>query len=104
MVCKQRCKLIVKPEYAYKHKDCQLKPPRSANISETLQFDITLLEFYSKDDVRVVGPREDIYKVIKQRSDSWETPREPYDVSSTEAASMPELLDIPWPQTPHILL
>lgn len=60
-----------------------MAPPKAANIHETLHFDIKLLEIYSKDDVRVVGPREDIYKTIMQRSDFWETPREPYEVKNT---------------------
>lgn len=81
MVRHQRCELVVKPEYAYKHKDCQMKPPKGAKINETLRFDIKLLEIYSREQVRVVGPREDIYKVIKQRSEFWENPRAPYEVS-----------------------
>ena len=80
MVAQQRCQLSVKPEYGYKHKDCHMKPPKGADIDEVLQFDITLLEVYSKDNVRVVGVREDIYKTIKQRSEFWESPREPYEV------------------------
>ena len=83
MVRHQRCELAIKPEYAYKHKECHMAPPKAANIHETLHFDIKLLEIYSKDDVRVVGPREDIYKTIMQRSDFWETPREPYEVKNT---------------------
>lgn len=60
-----------------------MAPPKAANIHETLHFDIKLLEIYSRDDVRIVGPREDIYKTIMQRSDFWETPRELYDVRNT---------------------
>lgn len=86
MVRHQRCELAIKPEYAYKHKDCQMAPPKGANTSETLHFDIKLLEIYGRDDVRVVGPREDIYKIIMQRSDMWETPREPYNVKNTTHA------------------
>ena len=82
MTWHQRCELAIKPEYAYKHKDCRMAPPKGANISETLHFDIKLLEVYSRDDVRVVGQREDIYKTIMQRSDLWETPRELYDVGN----------------------
>ena len=83
MVRHQRCELAIKPEYAYKHKDCQMAPPKGANINETLHFDIKLLEVYGNEDVRVMGPREDIYKTIMQRSDMWETPREPYTVRRT---------------------
>lgn len=82
MVCQQRCQLTIKPEYGYKHKDCHMKPPEGAPADEPLHFDIKLLELYSKDDVRVVGTNENIYKTIKERSESWETPREPYEVSS----------------------
>lgn len=60
-----------------------MAPPKAANVLETLHFDIKLLEIYNRDDVRVVGPREDIYKTIIQRSDFWETPRELYDVRNT---------------------
>ena len=83
MVRHERCELAIKPEYAYKHKDCQTQPPKGANINEMLRFDIKLLEVYSKDDVRVVGPRDNIYKITKQRSESWEAPMRPYEVSST---------------------
>ena len=80
MLLQQRCQLTIKPEYGYKHKDCHMKSPKGAPIDEVMLFDIQLLEVHSKDDVRVVGANEDIYKTIKQRSESWETPREPYEV------------------------
>ncbi len=80
MVQQQRCQLTIKPEYGYKHKDCQMKPPKNAMTDEPMHFDIKLLEFYSKEVVRVVGMNENIYKTIKQRSESWETPRAPYEV------------------------
>ncbi len=82
MVCQQRCQLTIKPEYGYKHKDCHMKPPKGVSIEQSMHVDIKLLEIYSKDNVRVVGANENIYKTIKQRSESWETPREPYEVSS----------------------
>ena len=81
MVCQQRCQLTIKPEYDYKHKDCHMQPPKGVSIDETMHVDIKLLEVYSKEDVRVVGANENIYKTIKQRSESWESPREPYAVS-----------------------
>lgn len=89
MVAQQRCQLSVKPEYGYKHKDCHMKPPKGADIDEVLHFDITLLEVYSKDNVRIVGMREDIYKTIKQRSEFWESPREPYEVEVRCSAQVP---------------
>ena len=57
-----------------------MQPPKGANTDEQLQFDMQLLQIYSKDDVRVIGTRDDIYKTISERSESWETPREPYEV------------------------
>ena len=57
-----------------------MKPPKGVDIDEPLQFDMQLLVMYSKDDVRVIGVRDDIYKTVKLRSESWETPREPYEV------------------------
>ncbi len=81
MVCQQRCQLTIKPEYGYKHKDCHMQPPKGVSFDETMHVDIKLLEIYSKDDVRVVGANENIYKTIKQRSESWESPRELYAVS-----------------------
>ncbi|KAL3145165.1 hypothetical protein ABBQ38_001764 [Trebouxia sp. C0009 RCD-2024] len=101
MVQQQRCELAIKPEYAYKHKDCQVKSPRGANINETLHFDITLLEIYSRDNVRVVGPREDIYKTIKHRSDFWETPHEPYDVEISCSARLPSTSGRHMDSTPY---
>lgn len=80
MVQGQRCTLQIRPEYGYRHKKCQMQPPKGADADEQLQFDVELLEIYSKDDVRVVGSRDDIYKTVKRRSESWETPREPYEV------------------------
>ena len=58
-----------------------MTPPKGVSIGEPMHVDIKLLEIYSKDDVRVVGTNENIYKTIKQRSESWESPREPYEVS-----------------------
>lgn len=57
-----------------------MQPPKGADADEKLQFDIELLSIYGENDVRVVGPRDDIYKTVKARSESWETPREPYEV------------------------
>ena len=57
-----------------------MKPPKGANTDDEMHFDITLLGLHSKNNVRVVGAREDIYKIIKQRSELWESPREPYEV------------------------
>ncbi len=58
-----------------------MTPPKGVSIDDTMRVDIKLLEIYSKEDVRVVGANENIYKTIKQRSESWESPREPYAVS-----------------------
>lgn len=82
MVQGQRCTLQIRPEYGYKHKECQMKPPKGVDVDESMQYDMQLLQLYSKDDVRVVGVRDDIYKTVKRRSESWETPREPYEVHS----------------------
>ena len=81
MVVQQRCQLTIKPEYGYKHKDCHMKAPKGANTDDVMHFDITLLELHSKSTVRVVGGNEDIYKIIKQRSELWESPRQPYEVA-----------------------
>ncbi|KAA6416871.1 MAG: peptidyl-prolyl isomerase PASTICCINO1 [Trebouxia sp. A1-2] len=89
MVCQQRCQLTIKPEYGYKHKDCHMTPPKGVSIGEPMHVDIKLLEIYSKDDVRVVGTNENIYKTIKQRSESWESPREPYEVEVSCSARVP---------------
>ncbi|KAL0030965.1 hypothetical protein WJX79_005290 [Trebouxia sp. C0005] len=89
MVCQQRCQLTIKPEYGYKHKDCHMTPPKGVSIDEPMHVDIKLLEIYSKDDVRVVGTNENIYKTIKQRSESWESPREPYEVEVSCSARVP---------------
>ncbi|KAK9805627.1 hypothetical protein WJX72_008874 [[Myrmecia] bisecta] len=79
----------IKPQYSYAAKDSPLPPPKGTSPDDAFVFDIQLVNWYAKDDVRVVGEDSDIYKRTVKDGTTWETPRAPFEVEVDCKARVP---------------
>ncbi len=70
----------MKPEYGYAGKDCRVPPPAGCAADAAFVFDIHLVNWYAKDEVRVANEEGDVVKRSLSEVDSWETPRAPFEV------------------------
>ena len=70
----------MKPEYGYAAKDCRVPPPPGCSVDAAFVFDIHLVNWYPKDEVRVASDDGDVFKRSLGEVDSWETPRAPFEV------------------------
>mmetsp|Transcript_33042 Transcript_33042/g.93524 ORF Transcript_33042/g.93524 Transcript_33042/m.93524 type:complete len:596 (-) Transcript_33042:206-1993(-) len=87
------------PEYAYDHPLCDLSRPPGVSASEPLEFQLRLLAFYPGKDCSAIALEKgakggDIFKLAVESSDSWETPRSPFDVEIHCTARMPPLTGV----------
>lgn len=76
----EKARFIMKPEYGYTGKDCRVPPPAGCSADAAFVFDIHLLNWYQKDEVRVASDDGDVFKCSLGEADSWETPRPPFEV------------------------
>ncbi|KAJ0979581.1 hypothetical protein J5N97_015055 [Dioscorea zingiberensis] len=71
--------LKIKPELHYAEDDCPLKAPDNFPKDDELHFEIELLDFFK---VKVVSEDLGVVKKIIKEGQGWESPREPYEVTS----------------------
>lgn len=76
----EKARFIMRPEYGYAAKDCRVPPPAGFAADAALLFDIHLLNWYPKDEVRLASDEGDVIKRSLGEVDSWETPRAPFEV------------------------
>ncbi len=79
---RERCGLQIKPDFAYLHKECVLKPPVGFRKEEPLGIDVQLAHFISSaagNSIKSLGDSGIVMQVIKAGT-GWETPRIPFDV------------------------
>jgi hypothetical protein len=51
-----RKRLKVQPSYGYQHPECKMAPPAGVpSSSSVLQFDLKLVNWYPKDEVRLIA-------------------------------------------------
>ena len=81
MRLRERCALQLKPEFAFLHKDCVLKPPVGFRKEEPLGVDVQLAHLISakSKNLKSLGDTGIVMQVIKE-GDGWETPRAPFDI------------------------
>ncbi|BDA50340.1 probable peptidyl-prolyl cis-trans isomerase FKBP5 [Coccomyxa sp. Obi] len=82
-------RFIMKPEYGYAAKDCRVPPPAGCSADAAFVFDIHLVNWYPKDEVRVASEDGDVFKRSLGEVDSWETPRAPFEVEVACTARVP---------------
>lgn len=76
----EKARFIMKPEYGYAGKGCRVPPPTGCAADAAFIFDIHLVNWYSKDQVRMASDDGDVFKRSLCEVDSWETPRAPFEV------------------------
>jgi hypothetical protein len=76
----EKARFIMRPEYGYATKGCQVAPPAGFAADASFLFDIHLVSWYAKDEVRVASDEGDVYKRSLGEVDTWETPRPPFEV------------------------
>lgn len=85
-----RKRLKVQPSYGYQHPECKMVPPAGVpSDSSVLQFDLKLVNWYPKDEVRVAGEDSTMFKRVLRESDKWEVARAPNEVSFSCEARTP---------------
>lgn len=85
-----RKRLRVQPSYGYQHPECKMVPPAGVpSGSSVLQFDLKLVNWYPKDEVRVAGEDSTMFKRVLRESDKWEVARAPNEVSFSCEARTP---------------
>uniref|UniRef100_A0A383VCY1 peptidylprolyl isomerase n=1 Tax=Tetradesmus obliquus TaxID=3088 RepID=A0A383VCY1_TETOB len=85
-----RKRLKVQPNYGYQHPECKMVPPAGVpSDSSVLQFDLKLVNWYPKDEVRVAGEDSTMFKRVLRESDKWEVARAPNEVSFSCEARTP---------------
>jgi hypothetical protein len=76
----EKARFIMKPEYGYAGKGCRVLPPTGCAADAAFIFDIHLVNWYSKDQVRMASDDGDVFKRSLCEVDTWETPRAPFEV------------------------
>ncbi|KAF6261061.1 hypothetical protein COO60DRAFT_1637104 [Scenedesmus sp. NREL 46B-D3] len=85
-----RKRLKVRPSYGYQHPECKMVPPAGVpSSSSVLQFELMLVNWYPKDEVRACGEDSDMFKRVLVESDKWEVARAPNEVSFSCEARTP---------------
>lgn len=69
----------MKPEMHYGEKDCPVAAPDNFPKDSELHFEIELIEF---SKVKVITDDLGVLKKVIEEGQSWETPREPYEVKA----------------------
>lgn len=88
MRLKERCILHLKPEFAYFHKDCEIKPPMGLQVDEPIIVDVELVAWRADEKAKAVGPNGEVILRTKTEGSGWETPRPPFDVTLKASARM----------------
>ncbi|EIE22917.1 hypothetical protein COCSUDRAFT_64037 [Coccomyxa subellipsoidea C-169] len=85
----EKARFIMTPEYGYAGKDCRVPPPAGCAADAAFVFDIHLVDWYGKDEVRVASDDGDVFKRSLCEAETWETPRAPFEVEVTCTARVP---------------
>lgn len=81
----ERRLLKIRPEFAFKHKDCEYHLPNALKEEENrvLSFDLQLINWYPKEEVTTVIASESVtfLKRVFVNGIGYENPRPPYKVT-----------------------